>query len=80
MTRQRGGRDSNAAVMAFSSRTISRARRHHLPLMFICAIAGFAVYRLLPTGGALFRMSMATAYVALGLLVATLAIGALEHG
>ena len=55
-----------------------RVRRHHLPLLCICVIAAFAVYRVLPAGGALFRMSMATAYVALGLLVATLAIGALN--
>ena len=53
-----------------------RVRRHHLPLLFTCAIAAFAVYRVLPAGGTLFRMSMATAYVALGLLVATLTIGA----
>ena len=55
-----------------------RVRRHHVPLLGICAIAAFAVYRVLPAGGMLFRMSMATAYVALALLAATLAIGALN--
>lgn len=64
--------------MALSPRMARRVRRHHLPLLFICVIAAFAVYRVLPAGGALFRMSMATAYVALGLLVATLTIGALN--
>lgn len=57
---------------------VQRVRRHHLPLLCICAIAALAVYRVLPAGGTLFRMSMATAYVALGLLVATLVIGALN--
>ena len=56
----------------------SRIVRHHLPLAVVTLAALLAVYVLVPSKNPKFRWSMATAYVGLALIGATLALGPLN--
>jgi len=55
-----------------------RLARHHLPLALLSAASIAIMDRFLQSDDPIWRLSMATAYVALGLLAATLAIGPLN--
>src|SRR5215213_1181886 len=55
-----------------------RLARHHLPLALLSAASIGIMDRFLQSDDPIWRLSMATAYVALGLLAATLAIGPLN--
>jgi sulfoxide reductase heme-binding subunit YedZ len=52
-----------------------RLLRHHLPMLGVCAVSSAAIAGLIQSDHAPYRWSMATAYVALALLAATLATG-----
>jgi methionine sulfoxide reductase heme-binding subunit len=52
-----------------------RLLNHHLPLAFMALLAVALLYRALPRRDAIWKLSMATAYVGLFLLVLTLMIG-----
>ncbi len=55
-----------------------RLARHHLPLALLSAALIAIMDRFLQSDDPIWRLSMATAYVSLGLLAATLAIGPLN--
>jgi methionine sulfoxide reductase heme-binding subunit len=61
--------------MQISSRLKSRLLKHHLVLALTCTAAVLAIHGLLAPAPSMFRWSMATAYVGLCLLGATLMLG-----
>lgn len=52
-----------------------RIWRHHLPLFLLSLVSIVVIYQVLPADDVIYKISMATAYPGLALLVATLAIG-----
>jgi sulfoxide reductase heme-binding subunit YedZ len=61
--------------MVKKSRTKTRLVRHHLPLLALSSVSVALLYFTRPYRDVITRASFATAYPALGLLAATLAIG-----
>lgn len=61
-----------------SRRMQRRIARHHLPLALFCLVALAAAFALTRSPNPVFRWSMATAYVGLALLGATLLLGPLN--
>jgi sulfoxide reductase heme-binding subunit YedZ len=61
--------------MVKQSRTKKRLVRHHLPLLALSSVSVALLYFTRPYRDVITRASFATAYPALGLLAATLAIG-----
>lgn len=62
----------------FSKRTIHRIFRHHLILAIVCGASISILYLTVQSNDELFRWSMATGYVGIGLLGGTLITGALN--
>jgi DMSO/TMAO reductase YedYZ heme-binding membrane subunit len=61
-----------------SQRTKHRILFHHLPLALVCGASLFTLYSVLDSDDVKFRLSMATGYLGLVLLGATLVTGALN--
>ena len=62
----------------FSKRTKHRLLRHHLILAIVCGVSTSILYFTVQSKDEMFRWSMATGYVGIALLGATLATGALN--